>query len=111
MTVRERLKAIERVLLPGNVPPEIARQSLMTLTALLGPVLDEVRESERDYRHVLADKMTEAKTKAAAEIQAMTTQEYDRYRQAEDAQKLVGQMMVTCRGYLRSLDEEMRLAR
>jgi hypothetical protein len=111
MTIRERIKAIERVLLPGNVPPETARTSLMTLTALLGPVLDEVRESERAYRHVLAECMVTAKSKAGAEIAAQTSPQYDRYRVAEDAQNLVEQMIVTCRGYLRSLDEEMRLAR
>jgi hypothetical protein len=111
MTIRERIKQIERALLPGNVPPETARKSLMTLTALLGPVLDEVRDAEREYRHVLAGKMTEAKTKAAAEVQAMTTAEYDRYRVAQDADDLVRQMIVTCRRYLTSIDEEMKLQR
>lgn len=111
MNIRERLKAIERQLLPGDVPPSVARQSLMTLTALLGPVLTEVRESERLYRHVLAAQMVGAKSKAAAEIQAQTTDEYQRYRVADDARDLVEQMIITCRGYLRSVDEEMRLAK
>lgn len=110
-SVRDRIKAIERVLLPGNIPPERARTSLMTLTALLGPVLDEVRDAERDYRHVFAVRMTMTKTKAAAEVLAQNSEEYGRYRVAEDTKELVEQMIVTCRGYLRSLDEEMRLSR
>lgn len=111
MNVRDRIKAISRQLMPGHVPPEVARASLMTLTGLLEPVMDTVRERERDYRIVLAEKMQEAKTKAGAEIQAMTTPQYDLYREAEDAKELVEQMIVTCRGFLRSIDEEARLAR
>jgi hypothetical protein len=111
MSIRERIKAIERQLLPGDVPPSTARHALMTLTALLGPVLDEVREAEREYRHVLSNRMQQVKTKSAAEIQAQTSDEYQRYRVADDAKDLVEQMIITCRGYLRSVDEEVRLAR
>ncbi len=111
MTIRERIKAISRLLMQGSVTPDVARASLMTLTGLLEPVLDEVRISEREYRITLADCLKEAKSKAAAEVQAMTTEQYGRYRTAEDAKDLVEQMIVTCRGYLRSIDEEMRLAK
>lgn len=110
-TVRDRLKAIQDRLLPGDVTPAIARQSLMTLTALLGPVLDEKRAAAKAYHLVLADAMAVVKTKAAAEIQAQTTAQYDRFRLAEDIETLVEQMMTSCRHYLRSLDKEVELQR
>lgn len=111
MSIRERIKAIQKQLRDGALTPDLARESLVTLTALLGNVNDELRTADAAYKLVLLDCMrTEAKANRAR-IVAETTPAYSRAREAKDTAGLVTEMIRSCRAYLRSLDEEMRLSR
>lgn len=111
MTIRERVKAIQKDLRDGGLTPDMAREHQSTLSALLGNVQDELRESEADYKAVLLEAMR-IETKAnRARIVAENTAQYRRFREASDTAKLVTEMIRSCRATLRSLDEEMRLAR
>jgi hypothetical protein len=84
---------------------------LVMLTALLGNVHDEQREADSAYRLVLLDCMRTEDKANRARIVAETTPAYHRAREAKDTGTLVVEMIRSCRAYLRSLDEEMRLAR
>jgi hypothetical protein len=46
-----------------------------------------------------------------ARIRAEVTPEYQRARAAKDTEKLVLELIRSCKKYLSSLDEEMRLSR
>lgn len=110
-TVRQRVRRIQRDLRSDLLTPEVARQSLVKLTALLGNVNDEQRAADAEYKLVLL-KCLETESKAnRARIVAETSPEYGRAREAHDTEKLVVEMIRSCKAYLRSLDEEMRLAR
>jgi hypothetical protein len=78
--------------------------------------LDSIREGVRAIEDVLTGETllsflgsTEAKNRA--EIRAQCSPEYGEYRAAKDLSEQIKQLVITCRGYLRSIDEEARLAR
>ncbi len=110
MTVREMVKDVQMQLL-GDVTPQVARESLMSLAGLLPNVLAEVREAEIAYSHALrAAYGTEAKANRA-KILAETGPEYARMREAQDTEKFLMEAQRSCRRFLESLDSEMRLSR
>ena len=53
-SVRERIGAIQKELLAGALTPDMARESLVVLTALLGNVNDECREADIEYALILS---------------------------------------------------------
>jgi hypothetical protein len=110
-TIRERIKAIQKELRDGALSPDLARESLVALTALLGNVSDEQRAADGAYKLVLLDCMRTESKANRARIVAETTPAYHRAREAKDTATLVQEMVRSCRAYLRSLDEEMRLQR
>ena len=80
----------------------------MALTALSGNVADEERAREAEYKAVLF-KALESHDKAnRARIAAENTEAYKLYREAHDTAKLVKELVISCRGYLRSLSDEIR---
>jgi hypothetical protein len=110
-TVRDRVKAIQKALRDGALTPDLTRESLVTLTALLGNVSDEQRAADMAYKRVLLEAFAQEKRANRARLVADVTPEYSRAREAKDTATLVTEMIRSCRAYLRSLDEEMRLAK
>lgn len=111
MTVRERVRKIQADLRDGALTPDMAREALVQLTALSGNVSDEQRAADHEYKLVLLGAMRTEEKANRARIVAETTPQYLRAREAKDTANLVIEMIRSCRAYLRSLDEEMRLAR
>lgn len=111
MTIRERIKAIQVQLRDGALTPDMARESLVQLTALLGNVNDEQRTADHAFKEVLLKALREEDTANRAKIVAEISPEYQRARECKDVRDLTVEMIRSCRAYLRSLDEEMRLAR
>lgn len=111
LSVRDRIKVIQKELRDGALTPDLARESLVTLTALLGNVTDEQRISDGAFKSVLLRCLKEHAKANRARIEAETSPEYSRAREAKDTANLVTEMIRSCRAYLRSLDEEMRLQR
>lgn len=110
-SVRDRVKAIQKDLRDGALTPNIARESLVELTALMGNVNDELRAADVRYKRVLLTLLKQHEKANRARIEAETTPEYLRARATKDLHSLVIEMVRSCRTYLRSLDEEMRLTR
>lgn len=110
-TVRERVREIQRDLRDGALTPDMARESLVTLTALLGNVNDAQRVADGAYKAILLQCFEVEKKANRARMVAETKPEYLAAREAKDCETLVVEMIRSCRAYLRSLDEEMRLAR
>jgi hypothetical protein len=109
VTIRDRIKAIQVKLRDVKLTPALAREAVMSLTALGGNVADEERDAELAYKRVLNEAMEKHEKANRARIEAETSEEYARYRQARDTAHLVDQLVISCRGYLRSLDTEMRM--
>ena len=110
-TIRERIKGIQKDLRDGALTPDMARESLVTLTALMGNVADEQRVAEHEYKLVLLGCLQTHERANRARIEAEVTPQYQRAKEAKDTANLVQEMVRSCRAYLRSLDEEMRLSR
>lgn len=111
MSIRERIREIQAELRDGALTPDLARESLVTLTALLGNVNDEQRAADAAYKAVLLACLDGGEAANRARIRAEVSPEYQRAREAKDTGTLVVEMIRSCKAYLRSLDEEMRLAR
>ena len=110
-TIRDMVRRIQKDLRDGALTPDLARESLVTLTALLGNVNDEQRVADQAYKVVLLNCLQAHDKANRARIEAEVSPEYQRAREAKDTRELVVEMMRSCRAYLRSLDEEMRLTR
>jgi hypothetical protein len=110
-TVRDLIRDIQRELLPGDVAPSRARQLLIELTALSGNCSVELRHAEADYNGVLLQQLNGTEKANRASIRAKATPEYARMREASDTFKLVVEMIRSLKVTLRSIEEEMRLAR
>lgn len=111
MTVRERIAAIQREFRDGAITPDMARESLVTLTALYGNVLDEQRAADHAFKVVLLDALRVHTKANRAQIEAEVSPEYQRAREAKDCESLVTEMIRSCKVYLKSLDTEMGLVR
>jgi hypothetical protein len=109
--IKARVSAIEEKLADGSLEPATAREFLMALTGLGGPVSNELRRAELNYKPVLLTFLSGDGTAARAKIQAECSPEFAEWREAKDLSDQVHQLIISCRGYLRSLDEEARLAR
>lgn len=111
MTVRERIAKIQKELRDGAVTPAIARESLVQLTALYGNVIEEQREADHEYKLVLLGCLQGDEAANRARIRAEVTPQHQRAREAKDTAVFLVEMIRSCKTYLRSLDEEMRLSR
>jgi hypothetical protein len=111
LSVRERVRLIQRDLRDGALTPVTTRDALVVLTALLGNVNDEQRAADVDYKRILLTALQSEESANRARISAEVSPEYLRAREAKDTRELVIEMIRSCKAYLRSLDEEMRLAR
>lgn len=111
MTIRERIKAVQRELGTGALTPDLTRESLVRLTSLLGNVHDEQRAADHEYKLVLLGCLQTHDKANRARIAAEVTPQFQRAKEAKDTADLVVEMIRSCKCYLRSLDEEMRLAR
>ena len=111
MSVREMVKAMQAEMLKGEMLPERQREVHARLSALLGNCNDEIREADAAYGAVLLILYGVEKTANRAKIRAEITPEFARKRTAKDMKELVIEMIRTLRQNMRSLDEEMRLAR
>lgn len=110
MTLREMVRERKLEML-GDLHPARARQILVELTALYGNCLSEVRQADFDYSKKLLELLDEGGPANRARIRAETTPEYQRKREADDTTSLVQESIRSLKVMLRSIDEEMRLAK
>jgi hypothetical protein len=109
-SIRDRIAKIQKDLRDGAVTPDMAREHLIQLTALYGNVMDEQRDADHEYKLVLLGCLQSDEAANRARIRAEVTPQYQRARAAKDMEKLVIELIRSCKKYLSSLDEEMRLS-
>lgn len=110
MTVRDmvRERCDEMLTAP---PPSRLRDILIEFTGLHHKCLNEVREAEHAYALVLLRCLDAGEAANRAKIRAQVSPEYGRKREADDTTEIVIETIRSIKASLRSLDEEMRLAR
>src|SRR4051812_5114758 len=101
VSVRDRVKQIQKLLRDGAVTPDLTRESLVMLTALLGNVNDEQRDADHEYKLVLLGCLQGDEAANRARIRAEVTPQYMRAREAKDTADLVVEMIRSCKAYLR----------
>ncbi len=112
VTVRELVRGMQREIREtADLQPERAAELLNRLSALFGNVLDEVREADMNYNTVLLGFLNSDEAANRARIRAQASDEYARFRQAKDQERLVIELIRSLKQFLRSKTEEMRLAR
>jgi len=111
MTVRQMVQAIQTEMRSGEVPPSRAREMLMTLTSLLGNCSEQVTKAEAAYTKVFAKCLdTEGKANRA-KIRAELSPEFAAKQEARNVHALVTEQIRSLKVVLKSVEEEMRLAR
>ena len=110
MTIRDMVQERRKKML-DDMPPAAARQMLVEFTALYGSCLDAVRAADHAYALVLLQHLDSGEPANRARIRAATSPEYQRKREADDTTALVLESIRSLKTMLRSLDNEMGLAR
>jgi hypothetical protein len=110
-TIRGQIFKIQDEVGTGDVLPERGAVLLMMSTALLGNVLDEIREADMAF-NVVRLACLDAEEKAnRAKIRAETTVEYARKRAARDTRSLLDGLIASLKYHIRLQTEELRLSR
>jgi len=110
MTVRDHIESIRREVRDTDLLPDRAAELLNQLSALLGNVLDEIRDADMDYAVVLLKHLDSEEAANRAKIRAQTTPEYLRSREARDTKEIVVELARSLKYYLRAKEDEYRLA-
>lgn len=110
-TVRDLVRHIQAELFKGDLDPLRARELLIQSTALLGNCLQEIREADAVYARVLLAHLDSTEAASRAKIRAETSPEYQRKQEARDTKELLQESARSLKYYLRSLSDEMQLAR
>lgn len=105
--IRDREKQIRS----GDLTPGQAADLLVDLTSLLSTVLEEIRESDMAFNHVLLKHLDSEEVANRAKIRAQTTPEYARAREAKDTKDVLLELIRSLKVVLRTQTEEMRLTR
>ena len=109
-TVRDLVRGFQREIAQTDLQPDRAAELLTKLTALIGNVNDEIREADAIYAQHLLQCLDTAEKANRAKIQAETSPEYDRKRQARDIKELVVEMSRSLKYFIKAKEDEMRLS-
>lgn len=111
-TVRDLVKAIQAEMRSSiDLTPDRASELLNKATALLGNVNDELRDADMAYKQILLHCLRTAEKANRARIEAETSPQYARMREADDTRELTIEMIRSLKVFIRSKQEEMRLSR
>lgn len=110
-TVRSLVNTIKQEILSGDLTPHRASALERTLTALLGNILDEQRAADSCYAEVYAKHMREEGKANRAKVLAETSAEFHRKQAVKDTYTLATQLIISLRGMVRMVTEELRQTR
>lgn len=112
MTIRDLIREIqEEVLDTADLLPERAAELLTKLTAIIGNCNDEIRVADHAYSVELLRFLDADEAANRARIRAETSLQFLRKREARDSKELVIELVRSLKYFLKSKEEEMRLAR
>lgn len=110
-TVRDMVGELRREVMAGELAPSRAAEIATQLSALLGNISQEIRESDMAFNAVYARCLDEEGKANRAKIRAELTPEYLRKREAHDLHMVTVEMVRSLRKMQDTFRDEMRLAR
>lgn len=111
-SVRDFVRAIQKEMREScDLLPDRASEMLNQATALLGNCNDELRAADQAYKQILLHCLRTAEKANRAKIEAETSPQYARWQEARDTKDLTVEMIRSLKVFIRSKQEEMRLAR
>lgn len=111
-TVRGLVRTIQvEVRDTSDLQPDRAAELLNQLAALIGNVLDEIREADLAYAEVLLKCLDSDEAANRAKIRAETTPEYQRKRAARDLKELSTELIRSLKYFLKSKQDEYQMSR
>lgn len=112
MGVRDIVKSYQReIQQTADLLPDRAAELLMKLSALIGNVLDEIRDADAEYAVTLLHFLETEKKANRAKIRAEISPEFRRKQEARDTQKLIEELTRSLKYYLRAKSDEYQMAR
>lgn len=108
-TVRGLIAEIQVEVRGDDLQPDRAADLVAKLSSLYGNVLDELRKAEMLFNAVVRAYVNEGHAVNKAETLAKTTQEYEKWRETRDLEKLTTQMISSMKAMLRMKAEEIRM--
>ena len=108
-SVREMVRAIQAEVRDTDLSPVRASEVLMRLTALLGNVLEEIREADQEYATTLLECLSAHDKANRARIVAETSPQYRRRQEARNTRELIQEMVRSLKVFIRAQSEEMKL--
>lgn len=110
-SVRELVREVQGEMRGADLLPSRASDLLNKLTGILGSANTELRLAELDYKRDLRRCMERHEAANRARIDAETSPEYARYLEAKHVKEEIVEAIRSLKAYLRTQEEEMRLAR
>jgi uncharacterized protein YjaG (DUF416 family) len=111
-TVRQLVKDIAReVLESADMSPTRAAELGNQLSSLLSNCNAELTESDLEYKAILLTALRANEKANHAKIEAETSPQYRRFREAKDTRDTCVELIRSLRAYLRNAADEMRLTR
>lgn len=112
ISVRELVKSYQReIQQTADLQPDRAAELLMHLSALVGNVLDEIREADAEYAVTLLHFLDTEKKANRAKIRAEISPEFRRSREARDTEKLITELTRSLKYFLKAKEAEYQMAR
>lgn len=110
MTVREMVDSARREVLTGGLTAVRTAEIHTMLAALLGNILEEIREADMDFNSVYATCLDQEGKANRAKIRAELTPEYRRKREAHDYHAVTTELIRSLKKMQSAIETEMRMA-
>ena len=112
-SVRELVRSYQREIQDPDydLQPDRAAELLTKFSALLGNVLDEIREADAAYASELLRCLDSEEKANRAKIRAEISPEYQRKREARDTKELMLSLIGSLKYFLRGKSDELQLSR
>ena len=111
LTIRDMVREIQKEARDTDLLPERSRVLLVRLTALMGNCNDEIRVADAAYASRLLGELDADGPANRAKIRAECSPEFARRQEARNTKELVVEMSRAIKVMIRSISEEMQLAR
>ena len=112
MTISERINNYRNELVSvKELTPDRAREILVELSALSGNVLEEIRKRDLEYNRKLLDCYKKESKANRAKIEAETSEEYQKKREAKDLKEICSELINSLKYFIRGKENEWKESR
>jgi len=106
MTIRSLIQEYQKEIRDTDLTPQRAAEIISKLSALLGNVNDEIKNTQIEYNQVLLKYLDSEEKASRAKIRAEVSPEYQSYLESKNIRELVIEMIRGLKYLVRSYMEE-----